>query len=113
MLGNASVADSCLLAGSCHLLLSPYRRYSLIIVATGDMTVHSETTSVKYGAGECLGTLRLVRKDCPFTKIEISSDTHLIKLPWDTIAKLVEESDEFLDACMKENGQLHRRFGPL
>jgi hypothetical protein len=84
---------------------------ALIIVAAGHMTVHTESIGLDHGPGDCLGTIRLVKTECPFTKVEVSANTHLIYLPWDSVAKLVHESEAFRQACMIENGEVLYRFG--
>jgi hypothetical protein len=66
-------------------------------VVTGNVIAHtSANKQVTYSPGDCMGPLRLAIPDPrkpPFSKIEVTPNTQLVRFPWSFIKELLEGSN--------------------
>lgn len=85
-----------------------------IIVVAGKVRVHAgEDKCVEYspaGKHNCLGPIRLVKEQCPYSKIEFAPDTQIVHLPWDSVQALTDKWEAFGIECLVEGRKDRTRF---
>ena len=85
-----------------------------IIVMSGQMTVYTgDGKAIIYGPAEkhnCFGSLRVVKEECPFSKVELAPNTQLVYVPWDKLLDLMESMSEFSDQCAVEGNRDNMRY---
>jgi class 3 adenylate cyclase len=93
----------------------------LTLIVEGSITV--ETTRgnrLTFTKNDCLGTLSLVVDNLPYAKIQVSPNTHLVRLPWKVMEKFLDSSPgnkfyvkKFEDACLLNAGRSRKRLKEL
>jgi len=81
-------------------------------VVAGNVTAFSSDKQIGYHAGDCLGPIRLVMPGNPFSKIETSSDSQIIRFPWAIVKAVLNDPatpEEFRSAC-KATGERDRAY---
>lgn len=87
----------------------------ITIVVGGSLNVNTkkDNTTFNFKADENLGAIRFVMSEdaeCPFSDIELSPNTYLIRFSYNLIRDLANESENFLDECMKYGGREKRNL---
>jgi CRP-like cAMP-binding protein len=83
-----------------------------IVVAEGRVIVHTKDGKrVEFEQGDCLGPVRLAVNLSPYSKIEVSPNTYLVRLPWKIIKEFLSELKTFRDNCALEGFQARERLG--
>jgi len=82
------------------------------LVAEGSVIVHTtDGNRVEFAKGDCLGPIRLAVSVSPYSEIEVSPNTHLVRVPWQTIKEFLDELKTFRDDCALEGFNARRRLG--
>jgi len=85
---------------------------SWILVAEGNVIVDTKDGKrVEFEQGDCLGPIRLAVNVPPYSKIRVSPNTHLVRLPWETIKEFLNELKTFRDNCALEGFRARQRLG--
>lgn len=123
LLQMMSTADRSMLHDTSEFLPADYREpiqlsvedvwNSWILVVAGSVVVNSKKDNrrVEYGQNSCIGPIRLVTEELPYTNIEIVPGTHLIRFPWSAIKRLVEKGPEFLTDWAGEGFKERMKLG--
>ncbi len=78
------------------------------IVVTGSIIVWTADKNIEYKSKDCIGPIRLAVIESPYTKVEVSHNTHLVRFPWGIIKNLLDTSEVFYNTCMIEAGKSRR-----
>jgi hypothetical protein len=85
---------------------------SWILVASGGVTLYDEEDdSVELHRDDCLGAIRLVVGESPpYSKITVSSRSHLVSFPWQMVKKIIDTDESFEAAVAVEGVKIRRRL---
>jgi len=72
------------------------------VVVVGDITLYSKNNDkeLRYRQDECIGPIRLVVEQLPFSRVGYSSDVQYIRIPWKIISYMMERSIGFTQTCL-------------
>lgn len=86
-------------------------RWLFVISGSVRIKLSGKDEWIEYTPGQCIGTIRTIREDCPYKEVKISGEnTQLISFPWKTIESLQKNSEKFLHECEIISVKDNRRY---
>lgn len=86
-----------------------------LFIVSGSVTVYissgeGSNSSQDFTAGNCIGPVRLVLENNPYTGAKFGEDTQLVRIPYDIIHQITETNNEFSKLCAGEGFQERLRL---
>ncbi len=83
----------------------------LILVVEGQLSVITQkSNNLTFYKDEIFGAIRLLVGSCPYSKVTVAKNTHLICIPWEIIDELCDRHDLFEEQCIVYAGKERRKM---
>jgi CRP-like cAMP-binding protein len=84
--------------------------WTIVVAGKVIVTGTKGNRPVGFNKGDCLGPIRLVVTEMPYSGVEVLPNTHLVRFPWELVEEFLNESEKFRDQCFIEGGKARFRL---